>query len=41
MADSEADSDDGGVAGFFHEGNDYWAMSPCLNDLIGRYWIMV
>ena len=28
--------DDGGVAGFFHQGNGEWASSPCLDELIDR-----
>ena len=37
----EDDVDDGGVAGFFHQGNGEWASSPCLDELIDRSWSVV
>ena len=37
----EDDSDEGGVAGFFSEGNSDFALTPCLNELIDRGWALV
>lgn len=37
----EENSEDGGVAGFFQEGNDEFAFSPCLDELIDRSWSVV
>lgn len=37
----EDDSDEGGVARFFSEGNSDFALSPCLNELIDRDWAIV
>ena len=32
---------DGGVAGFFHQGNGDFAMAPCLDDLVDLSWSVV
>ena len=37
----EDDSEEGGVAGFFQNGNGDYAMSPCLDELIDRSWEVV
>lgn len=37
----EDDSEEGGVAGFFQDGNADYALSPCLDELIDRSWSMV
>lgn len=37
----EDDSDEGGVAGFFSEGNSDFALTPCLDELIDRGWALV
>lgn len=37
----EYDSEEGGVAGFFQNGNDYYAWSPCLDQFIDRSWGVV
>ena len=37
----EDDSEEGGVAGFFQNGNSYYALSPCLDELIDRSWGVV
>lgn len=34
----EDDSDEGGVARVFSEGNPDFALTPCLNELINRGW---
>ena len=34
----EDDSDEGGVAGFFVNGNDDFALTPCLDEFIDRSW---
>jgi hypothetical protein len=37
----EDDSEEGGVAGFFQDGNSYYALSPCLDEFIDRSWAVV
>ncbi|KAL2037318.1 hypothetical protein N7G274_010007 [Stereocaulon virgatum] len=37
----EDDTDDGGVAGFFWEAYPHYAISPCLNGLIDRGWMVI
>ena len=34
----EDDEDGGGVAGFFQEANDDFALTPCLDEFIDRSW---
>jgi len=36
----EDDSEEGGVAGFFQNGNSYYALSPCLDEFIDRSWAL-
>jgi hypothetical protein len=37
----EDDSEEGGVAGFFQNGNSHYALSPCLDEFIDRSWGVV
>lgn len=37
----EDDSDEGGVAGFFVNGNAYYGLTPCLDEFIDRSWNVV